>query len=940
MKIFSKAIVAIVCFTQTFIIAQPTNINVNQKLPQDTNVKIGKLPCGLTYYIRSNHKPEKRAIFYLAVNAGSVLETEDQVGLAHFTEHLGFNGTKQFPANSLVDELEKKGIVFGREINAYTSFDETVYHVTLPTDDSVLFNMGLKILDGWAFGMLMTSTEIDKERGVIIEEWRTRGGAGERMQKITLPIELKGSQYVNRLPIGTLENLQKFPYSSIRSYYKTWYRPDNMAIVIVGDFNANEMEQMVLDFFTMNNAPATPLNRPLYNIPDNKAPLIAIATDPEATGTQFTINYKQKKTETVTIADFRRDICYSLFTGMLNARISEIGEQKTAPFKYGYSYYGDYWSRTCASFSNYYGCKEGKGLETFELALTELQRLKQHGFLQTELNRAKIELLSQYEKQAKEESKKDSRRFANQYGGNFLEHTPIVSDKEYYNVASQLLDGISLEEVNNLIQQWISDKNITLNYTQPKKDGLSVPTESDFLQLFEKVKNTQTTAYVDEISNLPFLVKEPVAGKVVQRSDNKEFGYTELTLSNGAKVVIKPTDFNNDQILFAASSFGGVSLYPDDKVLNASFAASVIGDCGIGNYTPIMFNKYMFGKNFSVNPWISNISEGISGSTTVKDLETFLQNVYMIFEAPRKDQNVLDKKIDAWKTDIQTQKNSPDFQYGITLAKLKYPTDTRSIIYLKEEDLANMNLDEMYAIFKERFSNAGDFTFYFVGNIDIEKIIPWIEKYIGGISSTPNREKWMDRSTPFATGIVNETVYAGIGEKAKFNICTNCNFDWNDKDRLAISLLNNIVKIKLTEDIREKLGGTYGTAFSLSSSKFPQTKIDMNIALGCQPTRADELTTAIWGVLDQLIANGPTEIDLEKAKTQLIRAKEIALKNNGNWLSALNQFYVLNEPLLSLEDYQKAVNALTIHDIKKVAAYLSHDEYVRVVLLPISMKKE
>ncbi|NLJ82306.1 MAG: insulinase family protein [Bacteroidales bacterium] len=940
MKIIIRFIIAIVCFTQTYLFAQTNQTPLHQKLPQDKNVIIGKLPNGLSYYIRSNQKPEKRAIFYLAVNAGSILETEDQVGLAHFTEHMGFNGTKQFPGNTLVDELEKKGIVFGREINAYTSFDETVYYVYLPTDDSVLFDMGLKILDGWAFGMLMTEQEIDSERGVIIEEWRTRGGAGDRMRETTLPIELKGSQYVNRLPIGTLENLQQFKYASIRNFYKRWYRPDNMAVVIVGDFDANEMEKMVVDFFTMNDAPTTPLNRKLYSIPNNKKPLIAIATDPEATNTQFTINYKQQKTETHTLNDFRRDLCRYLFTNMLSARISEIAQEKTAPFKYGYSYYRNYWSRSNEAFTNYYNCIEGKSLETFEIALTELQRIKQHGFTQTELERAKNTLLNQYEKRAKEESKKDSRAFANIYGSNFLKNTPIVSDADYYALTSKLLPNIKVEDVNSLIKQWVSDKNITVNYTQPQKEGLSVPTENDFLQLFEKAKKIQTTPYVDQTSDLPFLAKEPKVGKVVKRTDNKEFDYTELKLNNGATVVVKSTDFNNDQIVFSASSFGGISLYPDEKVLNASYAATVIRDCGIGNYDPIMLNKFKSGKNFSVSPWISTYSEGINGSSSVKDLETFMQHLYMIFEAPRKDQNILDKKIKTWKADIETQKNSPDFQFSVKLAQSKFPNDKRNITHLTDSDLEKMNLDEMYIIFKERFSNASDFTFYFVGNIDIESFIPWIEKYIGSISSTSKQEKWIDRSSPFAKGIKDETLFAGIGEKAKFSIATQLDFDWNDKDRMAIRLLNNIVRIKLTEDIREKLGGTYGTSFSLSPSRIPTPKISMNIHLGCDPTRVEELTTAIWGVLDEIIAHGSSEIDLNKAKIQLIRAKELALKNNQNWLYDLAQYYNYQDSILSLNDYQTAVESISIEDIKKVAAYMKHNEYIRIILLPLSMKKE
>ncbi len=940
MKVIVKSIVFLLSFTAYLLHSQAVPFNAKQALPHDTTVKIGKLENGLTYYIKSNKKPEKRAIFYLSVNAGSILETDDQVGLAHFTEHMGFNGTKQYPNNTLVSELEKKGIVFGREINAYTSFNETVYYVTLPTDDSTMFNMGLKILDGWAFGMLMAEEEIDKERGVIIEEWRTRGGAGERMRQITLPVELKNSKYINRLPIGTLENLQNFKYASIRNFYKTWYRPDNMAIIIVGDFNANDMEQMVIDFFLMNPIPSTPLKRPNYTIPNNKKPLIAIATDPEATNTQFVINYKHPKKTIKTYEDLKLNICRSLLTSILNARIAEIGNKTQAPFIHGVSYYGNYWSRTNESFSNRYVCKENRGLETFELALSELQRLIQYGILDSELERAKIELLSNYEKQAKEEDKKESRTFANQYNAHFLHHTPIISSKEHYLLAQEIMNQINNEDIHAIIKQLITDKNITITYTQPKKTDLATPNENDFLQILKKVKTIKTIPYVDEANQLPFLTKEPTAGKIIERKDNTEFNYTEIVLSNGAKVILKATDFTNDQILFYAFSKGGTSLYPNNKLVNAKYSTTIIHNSGIGNYNNNDLKKFMYGKNFHINPWIFSLNEGIDGSTSIKDMETFLQYIFMIFESPRKEQEELDKQIDAWRTSIAMYQNSPTHQFQYLVNKLKYPEDTISIIRLEEKHLEEMNLEEMYSIFRERFNNAKDFTFYFVGNLDFETVLPLIEKYIGGIPSKQEKENWIDKSSPFAKGITNETLYAGIGEKTQFVISTCQDFDWNTRNLLLINLLNNIVKIKMTEEIREKLGGTYGVNFSISTSKLPKEQLFMNIGLGCEPTRVEELTTSIWKVIDQIIENGVEELYLDKAKIQLIKAKEIAVKNNNTWLHNLHQLYEYDYPLLSVEEYKEIINNITTEEIKTIVKYMKHDEYVRVILMPASMKKE
>ena len=937
MKTKKLLITAIICFVGFSLTAQ--NIDLKQPLPINPKVKIGKLDNGLTYYIQTNQKPENRAIFYLAVNAGSVLETEDQVGLAHFAEHMGFNGTKQFPGNSMIDQLEKKGIVFGREINAYTSFDETVYYLTLPTDDEELFNMGLKILDGWAFGMLMTGEEIDKERGVIIEEWRVRGGANERLRDKTMPTELKGSQYAKRLPIGTLENLQQFKYSSIRNFYKTWYRPDNMAIVVVGDFDAEKMEKMIIDYFEMNDKPSTPINRPSYTIPDNKEPLIAIATDIEATSTNFSLNFKQPHLNTETVGDFRRNLTHSLFAEMLNARISELGEKKTAPFQFGYAYYGSYWSRVNDAFQLYFYAKENKGLQSFEVALTEIKRLQQHGFLETELNRAKEELLSRYEKSAIEDSKRESRSIASSYGYHFLENYPIAGAENNYNFAKELMSGISLTEINNIINQWIKDENITVNFTLPEKKGVKVPAEKDFLSLFEKVKKMNTTPYVDEVSTLPFLAKEPKAGKVEKRTYNEKFDYTELILSNGATVVIKNTDFKNDQIVFHAYSWGGTSLYPDNKLLNAQFASNVIRNCGIGNYNPTELSKFMAGKNCWVYPWTTDLGEGLDGNSTVKDLETFMQHLYMTFEAPRKDQEAFETMLDSWKTSINMQKNSPDYKFSLFNYKLKYPNDKRSIVQLEESHLKMMNLNEMLNIYKERFSNASDFVFYFVGNIDMETFVPLVEKYVGGISSTGKKEQWIDRSSDFSKGVVDKTLYAGIGEKSRFSIAANKPFEWNAKERLCVNVLMDIIDIKMTEDIREKLGGTYGVWFGLSPEAFPKPEISMNISLGCDPTRVDELTNAIWVILDEIIKNGPSEIDLDKVKKQLCNRREVAMKENGSWVDWFDHLYDHGDKLLTLDEYKEIVNALSVEDIKKVAKYIQHDEYVRAVLLPESMKK-
>lgn len=909
--------------------------NPNDKLPLDPLITTGKLPCGLTYFIQHNEKPENRAVFFLAVDAGAVLETDEEAGLAHFTEHLGFNGTKQFPGNSLVDKLEQKGIYFGGDINASTGYDATMYYVVLPTDDSTMFDMGLQILDGWAFGMLMTDSEIDKERGVIIEEWRTYLGADERLQRKTMPILLKGSRYPHHDVIGTLENLQNFKYETVRGFYKKWYRPENMAIVVVGDIDVADMEKRIKDFFTMNDKPATAFERPIKSIPDNVEPLIAIATDPEATETTVELNYKHAPTPDQTYADFRENIKRSLYSRMLKARIDELGKKKNSPFNYGYSYFGSYWSEANAAFSHYYEAKDGKGLTTLELLLTELRRMQQHGFTATELTRAKDALLTDYENQAKEVGKMESRWRCYSIAYYFMEEgSSLTSDSLDVVLAKEYLPGITLDEINAISKEWIHDDNITIAITMPETKGVKVPTEKQVLDLLNKCKKMNTTPYIDDVNELPFLVKEPKAGKVVSNTHNEKYDCTEITLSNGVKVFLKNTDFQNDEIQLLAYGQGGTSQYPDNQVLNANNAARVISDCGIGNYSPTDLDKFKKGKIFSVRPFINSLSEGISGYSTVRDVEYMLQNVYMVFEAPRKDAEVFERKCAEWRDQAKLIPNSPDYQFAINFYNDRYPDNKRGYAMLTEKMISQLKLDEMYRIYKERFTNAADFIFAIVGNIDETTLIPMIEKYIGGLPTSDKREKYVDRMPEFAKGQINDVFKMGLADKAKVGIATCLPFEYSERNIMAVQILNGIVDIKLTEVIREKMSGTYGTYFSLSADKDPRPLTNMYIQMGCEPERVEELTNAIWTEIDKIIQNGPEQVDLDKVKEQLTRDYEVSMKRNTTWTSGIAIENLYGDPFYSLEEYKKLVNSFTVDDIQQIARYMKHDEFVRCVLLP------
>ena len=932
LKLLFTLLISMVLFTA---FAQKPDLKT--PLPMDPKVITGKLDNGLSYYIRENKKPENRAIFFLSVDAGSVIERDDQLGLAHFAEHMGFNGTKQFPGNTLVSELEKKGVIFGRDLNAGTGFEATQYFVNLPTDDKELFNMGLKVIDGWAFNMLMTEEEIDNERGVIIEEWRLDQDADDRMFEKMLPILFKGSQYAKRNVIGTLESLENFTYQAIRDYYKRWYRPDNMAVILVGDFDGKEMEKQVKDFFTMNDKPTTPLDRPYYQILDNEEPIIVILTDPEATGTEFTISFKQPKTETKTYSDYRRNLVRGLIAQMMNARFGELAEKKTTPFNYAYGYYGGYWSKKNDAFQIWGDSKEGKALASLELALYELKRIDQHGFLETEFDRAKTEYYANAEKSAKEADKTNSVNHSYRYSRGFLDKTPVVGDSINFEIVKDFLFDITLDEVNEMAQTFITEENIATVLTMPEKKGLKVPTEKEALALIKKFNTVNTKPYVDNVNTLPFLAKNPTSGKITKRTENEKFDYVELQLSNGATVILKNTDFKNDEIRFSAFSPGGASLYEGNALPNLTYGREYMNSFGIGNYSPADYAKFMMGKYYGIYTNVREYEETINGMSVPKDFETFLQHLYMIFEAPRKDKEAFDRMLAQGKERAANYANDPEYQFQIFTAKTQYPNSQRHV-FLDDKSMKAMNLDLMFKIYNERFSNATDFTFIFVGNIDIDKSIPLIEKYIGGIPAG-KKEQIINRESPLAKGVVNETMFFGLADKTLMEHFTTMPYQWNDENNLANSALNNIMDIKMTENIREKLGGTYGVYFSLSPKKVPVEKIEMTIELGCNPERAEEMTTEIWRTIDEVIADGPTELDLNKAKEQMIRSFETGMKENYNWISWLKNYYDLGTQINTLDEYKERVNALTIEEIKKAAQYMNHTEHVRTILMPEARKQ-
>ncbi len=926
------------CFA-SFSFGQKGISNLKDTLPVDPNVIVGKLDNGLTYYIRKNVKPEKRVELRLAVNAGSMMENKSQLGLAHFTEHMCFNGTTNFPHNELVNFLQKTGVKFGADINAYTSFDETVYMLQVPTDDSVTLKKGLQVIEDWSHNVTFDDKEIEAERGVITEEWRLGLGADDRMRKKYFPVIFKNSLYADRIPIGDINIIKTFPHDTIRSFYKDWYRPNLQAVAIVGDIDVKAMEAWVKKHFGSIKNPANPRPRIVSDIPDNKDPLISIVTDKEATNTQVMLFYKHNSKVEYTVADYKNYLTANLYTEMLNARLSEITLKSDAPFIMAQTDYGSFLARTKDAFELVAIAKDNQAEKSLTTLLDENQRVKQFGFTATEMERIKDQLLSDYEKASKESDKTESGRLIREYVSNFLSKDPIPGAQNEYKMAKKLLPTITLEEVNALAAKWISDNNMLVVVTAPEKEGITVPTEKQILDVIAKSKTTVLTAYVDNFKTQPLVTTELKGSKVTTKTENKDLGFTELTFGNGVKAIIKKTDFKNDEILVNAYSTGGTSLYPDQDYISAEFASRIIDQSGIGDFDNSELEKKLKGKEIEMSPYIDDLKQGLEGKCTPKDFETLLQLGYLYTSSPRKDTAEFNAFMGKMKTQLKFLGSNPVYAFYDTLLKTASSNSPRVVVIPKEKQLNQVSLDKAFKIYSERFANAHNLKFFIVGNVNIDSLTPTLEKYLGSLPGTGKEEAWLDKNPKFPAGVTNVLINKGTEDKSMVGIINNEKIDWTDKNRLCLRMIKEIISIKLIEVIREKMSGVYSPQVQLTTEQFPEAEYNLMILFGCAPKNVDKLVKAVFKVEKSIRDKGPTDVDITKAKETLIREREVDIKTNKFWLDKLEAFYFDKDDVGLITDYSTKVNAITAKDLQECfAKYILKDHYVKVVLKPIVSK--
>jgi len=909
-------------------------LDLGAPVPIDPAVTTGQLDNGLQYYVRENPKPENRAALWLCVAAGSVDEDDDQLGLAHMTEHMAFNGTENFPRQELVDYLETIGMQFGPEVNAFTSLDRTVYMLQVPTDRQELLDTGLEILEDWAHRVSFVDEEIDKERGVIVEEWRLGRGADARMYDQQLPVLYHGSKYAERKTIGEMDIIQNFPHDTIRRFYRDWYRPDLMAVIAVGDFDGDAVTSAIAERFGAIPAPENP--RPLAQpeVPDHPETLYGVATDPEAARTMVAVVHKRDPEPVASVADWRAELVGDLVDTMLRARLNELSQQPDPPFSF--AYVADYQNiRTKRFFTLGAWVKEDGVDRGLDVLVTEVERARRHGFTASELARAKAEMLRRAEKAAAEQDKTESRRFAWAYQSNFLRATPIPGPATALDLESKLLPTITLAEVDARLPALLTEGNRVITVEGPQKEGLPVPQVDELAAVLATAVSRDVGPYVDTVVDAPLVTAPPTAGRVVERRVDSTLGTETWTLSNGVRVVLKPTDFKNDEVLLWGVSPGGSSLIADDgRYRQISSAASVVAAAGVGAFDPVALDKKLAGKIVRVFPYISDLEEGLRGSGSPEDLETMLKLTYLYATAPRDDEEAFASLVERQRGWLQNRAADPDAAFQDTIQALVNGHDVRRMPPT-EADLDALDRRGCLEFYRDRFADCSDFTFFLVGAIDPLAVEPLVRTWLGGLPAGDRDESWRDPGIPVPQGVQERTVARGIEPRSRVELVFVRPAAWSWENVYAMESLADALRIQLRQEIREEKSGTYGVGVRAWIQKLPDGRAEMHVSWGCDPDRVDELTAAVWDQLHLVQRDGPAAETLTKVRETQLREHETNLQENQYWLGQLVRHERLGtDPhlILSTPDLTESLTAEMVRDAAR--RYISDDDHIRVVLMP------
>jgi len=870
------------------------------------------------------------------VKAGSILETDEQQGLAHFMEHMNFNGTKHFPKNELVNFLQKSGVRFGADLNAYTGFDETVYMLPVPTDSIEVFKKGMQILEDWAHNATLDPSEIDKERGVVLEESRTGKGANARMRDKFFPVILNNSLYAKRLPIGKDSILKNFKYETLNQFHKDFYRPDLEGVAVVGDIDVDMVEKMIIEKFGSIQNPVIEKERTKFTIPLSGGTDVAIVTDPEQPYTIIQVMCKQAKRKDVTYQDRRDGMVRSLFNQMLSARIQELTQKAEPPFLFGNASYGGFLGGVgnLDAFTSIAVAKSGNVEKALVAVLEETEKAKKFGFTASELGRAKTDYMVSQEKSFKEKDKTSSEQIVGGLVGAFIENENLTSPDFSFDFTKKYLEGVKLEEVNALSNTLITTENRAVILLAPEKDKATLPTETQLREWLNSA-GKNVTAYVDNTINKPLIAKLPKGSKVILTKKIPEIGVTELTFANGVRAILKPTDFKNDEILIGAYSNGGTNLYSDKEADNASLSSTIASMGGLGEFSAVNLQKMMSGKVAQISPYVTETSENINGSTNPKDLELALQLIYSDFTQPRFDADVIKGFVANVSNFLESQQKTltPEKVYNDTLSMILTNYAPRNFP-MTAERFNKIDAKRAFEIYKERYADASDFTFLFVGNFKNEEIKPLLEKYLGGLPSIKRKETFKDLGIRAPKGKIEKILYKGTEAKARVTMVWSGDYLPTPDNETQVEALSEVLEIKLIEKLREEESGVYGVGVSGSVSKIPAKRYSFRIAFQCAPENVEKLVNRTMAEIKKVKETGAEQTDIDKFKAETKRQTETQLRENGFWLGYLQGQYQDNEDVKEVLKENEMLKKVTVESTKMAAKKYFAENMIKLILLP------
>ena len=917
-----------------------------QSMPieNDPSVRTGKLPNGLTYYVKQNNWPEHRVNFYIAQRVGSLQEEESQRGLAHFLEHMAFNGTEHYPGNGVIDYTRSLGVEFGRDLNAYTSVDQTVYNINdVPSNRVSALDSCLLILKDWSNGLLLEGDEIDKERGVIHEEWRVRSSASQRMFERNLEKLYPGSKYGKRMPIGLMSVVDNFKYNEIRDYYHKWYRPDNQAIVVVGDIDVDRTEAKIKELFGAIPAPAADAAQVVdVEVPDNKEPIIVVDKDKEQQMNIIQVMYKTDPLPN----EMKSDISYMLMKyaidmacTMLDKRLDEKSQDPDCPYMQAGAGYGNYiFAKTKDCFQLFIAPKEGKTNEAVKAVTEEALRASQHGFTATEFARVKDDYMSNLEKQYNNRNQINNDRFGREYCAHYLNNEPYPSIEWTYQMMNMIAPNVGVEMVNQLMAQMMptTDENLVVLNFNPDKEGVALPAESELMGAINAAQEAKLEAYVDNVKDEPLMTVMPKPGKIVKETENKQLGFKELILSNGAKVILKPTTFKDDEIRYKAVSKGGSSLYGPEDWANCQMFDAVIGMSGLGNFSSNELQKALAGKNANVDLSMSTTRESLSGNSTKKDLETMFQMNYLYFTSIKKDEKAVTSLLNMLETQLKNKSTVPMAIFGDSVKNTIYNHSWRERPF-NAENVKDINYDRVLEIAKERTANAADFTFYFVGSFDEATIKPLIEQYIASLPAKKGQAEDFKEVTQLATGnVVNEFIQKMETPQATAVMMWHSSLaPYTMENDIKADITGQVLETLLLKKVREDEGAAYSPNGYAGMSMIGKKPFIQSVAsISMKPEKKDIVLNIMRESLNE-IANGQVEADaLQKIKEKMLKDYDTNAKSNGSWINMLNTYNDYNLDLFN--GYKEAVNKVTAADISNFVKtqLLSAKNRIEVIMLP------